>query len=714
MKICATCGRTYPDETAKCAVDGGALTAAESTGGLVGQILDGRYAIEAPLGSGGLGEVYRARHLKMGKSFAVKLLHGALASDPAFIARFDREARALSKLEHPYCVAAIDYGTSAQGPYIVMDLVEGTPLAHYTRGHGLPLGEALQIVAEMLAGLEHAHGHGIVHRDLKPDNVMLVKDPLTKGKRHPKILDFGIAKIRAGVLKGAAASTLTQLGTLVGTPAYLAPEQAAGSGVDERTDLYACGVILYELACGRRPFENADKLELIRAQLLTPPPPPRDYRPGLPDALVKVILKALAKKPSERWQTAEKFREALLAAAALPAKLAAERPPPRAGAAQADVSTTSVDEVSAIEDTDQAEEAVPGGGRTAAAARVTTPGKPAARRPPAPPAGAAEKRKAVAKSGGGGAGRAAMTLVGLAILGAVAVGAWMLAHGDGGGSGGAGSDSAGADGDGDAEHAARDRFSSEKKTRPEGNGAARSAAPDGAKGARLTAAPPDDTGAPVTAAATAAPRTAASPLATAAPAGSWIPPEELRAAEASFRKYPNNGAATSMRKYLFAHKDDVEGRLFAARAFLVALWLGDGLDMVGQALKLSPALELDDDTLVALGHAFRGASTWKALSIIQKHGGDRAARALLVAAVVVPFPDIRPPLLWQLKKMGVPSTPAAADLLAVAETSDCAKRNEALARAGTHRDDPAVPLALRWLAKNKCLAPTVAALGGAR
>jgi serine/threonine-protein kinase len=754
VKICGVCGRTYPDEAGVCPADETPLTEAASTGDLVGHVLDDRYKVEERLGAGGLGEVYRARHLKMGKAFAVKVLHGALSRDPAFVARFDREARALSKLEHPYCVACIDYGTSAAGPYIVMDLVEGTSLSHYTRGRGLPLGEALQIIGEMLAGLHHAHQVGIVHRDLKPDNVMLVKDPLTKGKRHPKILDFGIAKIRADAIGGPATSTLTQLGTVVGTPAYLAPEQAAGSGVDQRTDVYAAGIIAYELCCGRRPFDGPDKLELIRAQLLTPPPPPRDLRKALPEDLVAVVLKALAKRPKDRWQTADEFREALAGIKPLKPALAAERPPPRPGQENAEVTpTTSIDEsaataaaagapgvVSAPSAKAVAPPARPPGGTSPppppplplpraatapraaeddAAFRRTARGKPV--KTPDPTGTATQEDdfrrdtmpevggpRAAAPAKGGGVARFLALAV---LLAGVGGGAWYLFGGfptlepnrddhEDGPNGRSGNDGVRGN-DGARTGAPKKRDDTPAPATAAGRD---SAAPESTL-AGHTAAP--DTAAPENAHTAAPPETAAphADLRGGLVLSSYVPPDPLRDAVAAFERGAKGPGAKRISEYLYAHKDDAGGRLYAARAYLVAVWYGDGLKLVHQAVEADPDLTLDDDTLVALGLAFNGASLGDARKLMKDHvpDGARRARAMLVAAVIAPYANVRNALLAEAERSGLPPGPTAAAVRALAVAGDCGKRTAVLPAALEPADDPTAALLRRWLRLNKCL-----------
>jgi serine/threonine-protein kinase len=294
---------------------------------LAGVVLDQRYILEEQIGAGGLGEIYRARHVRMQRTFAVKLLPAEMLTRPDFVERFDREAQALSRLNHPCCVSVTDYGISeTHGPFIVMELCEGTPLSTYTHDEGLALGAAIDLMIAVLAGLEHAHAQGIVHRDIKPDNIMVVPRPLEPERLMPKILDFGFAKIRSGF--AGSDDTVTEAGFVAGTPHYLAPERVGDlrAGDDPRADVYSAGVVLYELCCGRRPFVHDDPLQVIHMHVLRPPPPPRFVRPSLPEALEQVILRALEKKPADRFSSAAAFRQALQELPPLPERLAAQRP----------------------------------------------------------------------------------------------------------------------------------------------------------------------------------------------------------------------------------------------------------------------------------------------------------------------------------------------------------------------------------------------------
>ncbi len=286
---------------------------------LVGATIDGRYRIKARLGQGGVGAVYQGEHVETKRPVAVKVLHAVFAGTDEFHRRFEREAQAASKLTHPSCVSVIDFGRVervepvAAGarllgiPYLVMEFVRGESLAERIDRPIAP-AEAIVIARGVASALRHAHGLGIVHRDIKPANIMLVEDAGTG--LVVKLLDFGLAKV-VGEDAGSANEPLTQAGMVFGTPGYLSPEQASGQGADARSDLYALGVVLYEMVAGRRPFMRQDPLDVVRDHLNTLPPPPRAVGAPISAELEAVILKALAKDPKGRWQTAEELSAAL-------------------------------------------------------------------------------------------------------------------------------------------------------------------------------------------------------------------------------------------------------------------------------------------------------------------------------------------------------------------------------------------------------------------
>jgi len=249
-----------------------------------------------------MGVVYRAERVQLGRIVAIKFLHTLFATSDDFIKRFELEARTMSRLDHPNCVSVIDYGVSG-APFIVMDYVTGTTLKQLLDDGPLPPARALGIARQMLAGLAHAHEKGIIHRDVKPANIMLTK--ATGTGDHVRILDFGLAKL---IDVDQSLSSV-----IVGTPNYMSPEQAGARKVDGRSDIYATGVVLFELLTGHKPFVSDEALEMIRMHLEDPPPALRERRRDVAfsDELEAVVRRALAKAPEDRFQTPEELADAL-------------------------------------------------------------------------------------------------------------------------------------------------------------------------------------------------------------------------------------------------------------------------------------------------------------------------------------------------------------------------------------------------------------------
>jgi serine/threonine protein kinase len=281
--------------------------------GWIGRVLHDRYRIEAPLGEGGLGVVFRATHLGIGRPVAVKVLHRDLLPSPAIRKRFEREVETLSRLAHPHIVTLTDSGVLDDGAgYLVMELLEGESLRALIDRGPIPASDAIPIVRQILLGLEDAHRRGVLHRDIKPANVFLL--PLADGGTHVKILDFGLAKVRNdAATDGVAYPTLTADGTIVGTPTYMPPEQAVGASVDASADLYALAVVLFEMLTGSPPFTGETKLEVVRAHLEQTPPELDEVWPALSPApeLRELIKKALAKEREGRFESASEMRAAL-------------------------------------------------------------------------------------------------------------------------------------------------------------------------------------------------------------------------------------------------------------------------------------------------------------------------------------------------------------------------------------------------------------------
>jgi hypothetical protein len=263
----------------------------------------GPYVVEAPIGAGGMGEVYRARDTRLDRTVAIKVLPAELATDPGLRQRFDREARAISALNHPRICTLHDVGQEDGLAYLVMEYVDGESLAaRLTRG-ALPLDQALEYGSAIADALDQAHTHGIVHRDLKPGNIMITKAGI-------KLLDFGLAKRHIeALLDGATRTTpVTSKGTLLGTVQYMAPEQLEGGDADTRSDIFAFGATLYEMLTGRRAFEGNSTASVIAAILDRTPAPIRTLQPKAPAVVEHLLDRCLAKNPAERWASAHDVR----------------------------------------------------------------------------------------------------------------------------------------------------------------------------------------------------------------------------------------------------------------------------------------------------------------------------------------------------------------------------------------------------------------------
>ncbi len=281
---------------------------------LIGMLVDGRYRLDSTLGRGGMGLVYRAHHVGLRRQVAVKILHPSLAASPEVRNRFEREALAVGKIDHPNCVSVYDSGRLPDGSlYLAMELLDGKSLADVLEGEGqLAPGRALHILAHILRGLSHIHGAGLIHRDIKPENIFLVRQG--EDMDYAKILDFGIAKgMTANDLDDGV--KLTQAGMAFGTPIYMAPEQALGNPMDGRADLYAAAIMGYEMLAGQPPFYSDDKLEVMSMHTARPVPAMRTRlikggRP-IPSSIERLIVKGLTKKPSDRYATADVFLAAV-------------------------------------------------------------------------------------------------------------------------------------------------------------------------------------------------------------------------------------------------------------------------------------------------------------------------------------------------------------------------------------------------------------------
>ena len=297
---CPTCRSRFSPDGRFCPFDGTPLVAAvgwdPSSDALLGSLIDGRYEVLSIIGEGGMGTVYEVRHRALGKRFALKALRKDLALDSEIAARFIQEARTAAAVSHPGLVEITDFGRLESGQvYFVMELLEGQSLAALLRNGGpLPAARGLNIVRELVHALKAAHDASIVHRDLKPDNIHI-------GQRDGdadvvKIVDFGLAKV-------IGSSKLTRAGMVFGTPHYMSPEQAAGEVVDHRADIYALGIVMYEMFTGKVPFEADSYMGVLTKHMYMTPAPPSELSPELKSlgALEEVILRCLQKRPEARY-----------------------------------------------------------------------------------------------------------------------------------------------------------------------------------------------------------------------------------------------------------------------------------------------------------------------------------------------------------------------------------------------------------------------------
>jgi len=309
IRQCPECSRRFSQDAVFCPFDGAHLVDAqrpdENLDPLIGQTIDGRYAIESVLGEGGMGTVYRARHVALARTFALKVLRADLAQETELAARFLQEAQATAAVKHPNIVSITDFGRLPDlRPYFVMELLTGRTLASLIKAGGaLPPREAADIAMGVAAGLEAAHAAGVIHRDLKPENVFLLDD----AHREIRVVDFGAAMI-------VGASRLTKAGVVFGTPHYMSPEQAAGKTVDHRADVYALGIILYEMITGRVPFEGDTYMGVLTQHMFVAPKPPSEVVPtlgGRLGALEAVMLRALEKDPAARFASMAELADAV-------------------------------------------------------------------------------------------------------------------------------------------------------------------------------------------------------------------------------------------------------------------------------------------------------------------------------------------------------------------------------------------------------------------
>ncbi len=313
-KRCPNCGREYGDEANFCTRDGTRLVVpTPTTAELVGQTLDDRYEIQRKLGEGGMGLVYLASDKTTSEVVAIKVLTRGLGRDPKAMVRLRREAAYGMRLAHPNICHIIRLGETADGAtYMVMPYVEGEVLVERTNRLGqIPLDEAAKLVSDIAAGLNAAHENGIVHRDLKPENIIVRTDA---SGVHAVVMDFGLAKAHTA---GKELEKLTATGIVLGTPEFMSPEQLRGKALDRRSDVYALGLVAYEMLTGKLPFEGRTQQAMMIARLKQDPTPLYEARPDLrlPRQLDIVLEKAMRREPNDRYQTAVDFAKAFAAAA---------------------------------------------------------------------------------------------------------------------------------------------------------------------------------------------------------------------------------------------------------------------------------------------------------------------------------------------------------------------------------------------------------------
>lgn len=320
MKRCPLCNGVYPDDARFCPNDGGSLRA-EGRADLVGQVIAERYHVLQKLGEGGMGQVYLAEHVKMGRRNAIKVMSAGLSADPEAVSRFNREAANAAQISHPNVCTIYDFGEHEGLIYLAMEYVEGTTLTQLlAEGGPLPLARVASIVTQVAEALAAAHEVGIVHRDLKPDNIMIVRQ---RGRDLVKVVDFGIAKA-IGANQGA--QKVTRTGLVVGTPEYMSPEQLVGDPVDGRSDLYSLALVTFRMLTGELPFPASSGQEALFKRLTETPKTLAAVSPGLhvPPGVQRALDTALQRNPGERQATPQDFgREFASAAAAVTAPIEA-------------------------------------------------------------------------------------------------------------------------------------------------------------------------------------------------------------------------------------------------------------------------------------------------------------------------------------------------------------------------------------------------------
>jgi serine/threonine-protein kinase len=322
LKVCPQCGAEYPANARFCEIDGTALRSAGGDTDMVGSIVAERYHVLKKLGEGGMGQVYLAEHVKMGRKSALKVMHASMVKDVDAISRFNREAANASRISHPNVAAVYDFGETPDGLiFLAMEFVDGPPLTKVIEQSGaLPPKRSAEIIRQTAEALALAHDMAIVHRDLKPDNIMIAKT--RDGGDLVKVVDFGIAKAA-----GNDAQKVTKTGLVVGTPEYMSPEQLAGDKLDGRSDIYSLGLVAFNMLTGRLPFPSDSAQESMIMRLTDKPKTLAEMRPEVswPADVQQVMDKVLEREVSQRYQTATEFgRDLFRAIDRMPETTAAE------------------------------------------------------------------------------------------------------------------------------------------------------------------------------------------------------------------------------------------------------------------------------------------------------------------------------------------------------------------------------------------------------
>lgn len=305
MKVCTVCGVEYPDDVLFCQRDGTPLRSADPTKDLVGTVIADRYHIQKKLGEGGMGQVYLAEHVKMGRRCAIKIMSAGMINDPDAVSRFNREAANASRISHPNVCAIYDFGETKDGLiYLAMEFIEGRSLSDLLHETGpLAVPRAARILTQCADALQAAHELGIVHRDLKPDNIMVIT---SRAKDTVKVVDFGIAKATGADTGG---QKVTRTGLVVGTPEYMSPEQLSGDQLDGRSDQYSLALVFYRMITGSLPFKADSAQETMVKRLTDDPAPLIQTKPDghFPSGLQAIMDKALARWPTDRFASAGEF-----------------------------------------------------------------------------------------------------------------------------------------------------------------------------------------------------------------------------------------------------------------------------------------------------------------------------------------------------------------------------------------------------------------------